>query len=146
MIKEAAAERRVECTVGRDVPHIVADELQVRKIDLGLHVAAGFDVGFAYVESHRLESQPREFDRVAPFEAAQGGDAEGGFVAGKRGIEDALCGQKPGMGIDRQSLVGLRIGAVIQPDVVGGKLYQRSCSPLAGMSRATTSPAERLRL
>src|ERR1700728_3702567 len=91
MIEEAAAERRIEYTVRRDVPHIVADELQVRKIDLGLHVAAGFDVRFAYIESHRLKSQPREFDRVAPFEGAQVGDAQAGFVAGKGGIEDAPC-------------------------------------------------------
>src|ERR1700721_1798803 len=41
MIKESAAESRVECTVLRNVPHIVADELQGRTIDLVLPGTAG---------------------------------------------------------------------------------------------------------
>ena len=136
VIEQTAAENRVEYPVGCRVPHIVADELQVRKIDFGLHVTADLDIGFAHVDPQGLESEPRELHRVAALETAQIGDAQAGLVGGKRGVENALGGEKPGMGIDRQPLVGLGVGAVVQSNVVGGKLHQRWCSPTPATSRA----------
>src|ERR1700735_1536409 len=82
VIEKTATENRVEYPVGGRVPHIVADELQVRKIDFGLHVAADLDVGFAYIDPQGLKSEPRELHRVAALETAQIGDAQTGCVGG----------------------------------------------------------------
>src|ERR1700722_7484098 len=125
VIEQTAAKYGVEHAVFRRIPDVVADELQVRKIDLGLHVTADLDIGFAHVDSHRLESEPSELHRVAALETAEVGDAQAGLIGGKCRVENALGGQEPGVGSDRQSLVGLGVAAVIQSNVMGGKLVQR---------------------
>src|ERR1700722_397525 len=118
VVKQAAAEGRVEQAVRGYVPNVVADKFEIRQIDPRLNVAASFDVLLAHVESQRLKTQARKFDGIAALETTQVRDAELRLFAGKRRIQNPLCRQKPRMDVERQPGIRLGVRAIVQSNIV----------------------------
>src|SRR5579859_5406807 len=123
-----------------NIPDIVAHELQIGQRGFGLYVAACLDIQFTDVDSECLKSQPREFNGVPPLETAQVGDAKVTLFTGKCRIENAFCGQKPGMGIHRLAGFRFRVASVVETYVMGRKSNQRTTPSTTVCLRPQAAP------
>lgn len=121
VIKQTAAEHDIEGAVFGDVPSVVAHELQVGQRCVRLDVGAGREVRFAHLNPEHLKTHSGELDCIAALKASEVSKPIGRLVTRKDRVEHALRGQENMMRAHRHALVGLRIGAAVEPDVVRGK-------------------------
>lgn len=70
VIEQPAAEGHIKLAIIPDIPHVIADEFEIRQFDFRLDVAARLDVGFADIETQCLPAQARKFNGVTTFETA----------------------------------------------------------------------------